>query len=94
MAKTPLSLKSKDAAKESAASTEADDLEILEQQTQRKRPDSGRYRLQVDRQTKASYGTFEEAEAQGLLIKKRFALVQVAIYDKQASVNTVLELPA
>jgi hypothetical protein len=93
MAKTPLSLKSKDADKELAASTEADDLEVFEQQTQRKRPDSGRYRLQVDRQTKASYGTFEEAEAQGLLIKKRFEKVQVAIYDTQASANTVLELP-
>jgi hypothetical protein len=93
MAKTPLSLKSKDADKELAAPAEADDSEVVERHTQRKRPDSGRYRLQVDRQTKASYGTFEEAEAHGLIIKRRFAQVQVAIYDTQASANTVLELP-
>jgi hypothetical protein len=94
MVKTPLSLKSKDVPKELAAPAEADDSEVVERHTQRKRPDSGRYRLQVDRQTKASYGTFEEAEAQGLLIKKRFEKVQVAIYDTQASANTVLEMPA
>ena len=33
--------------------------------TQPKRPDSGRFRLQVDRQTKASYATYEAAEKSG-----------------------------
>ncbi len=92
MAKTPLSLKSKEPA---AASVEADDLEtVFEHQSQKKRPESGRYRLQVDRQTKSTHTTFEAAEAQGMIIKKRFSQVQVAIYDTNASTNTILELPA
>jgi len=32
---------------------------------QGKRPDKGQFRLQVDRQTKASYGTYEAAEKAG-----------------------------
>jgi hypothetical protein len=89
MAKTPLSLKPKEPAAESA------DAELtFEPQSQKRRPEAGRYRLQVDRQTKSSYDTFEAAQAQGMIIKKRFAQVQVAIYDTQASANTILELPA
>ena len=92
MAKTPLSLKSKDAA---AVSSEPAELEAaFEPQSQKRRPEAGRYRLQVDRQTKATYSTFEAAEAQGMIIKKRFSQVQVAIYDIQASSNTILELSA
>ena len=93
MAKTPLSLKSKDVA--AAVTAEPADAEVAyEPQSQKRRPEAGRYRLQVDRQTKATYTTFEAAEAQGLIIKKKFAQVQVAIYDIQASSNTILELPA
>lgn len=92
MAKTPLSLKSKDAAPVQAE--RADTEVVVEPQSQKRRPEAGRYRLQVDRQTKATYTTFEAAEAQGLIIKKKFAQVQVAIYDIQASSNTILELPA
>lgn len=92
MAKTPLSLKSKEPA---VAAAEPDDAEVVfEPQSQKRRPEAGRYRLQVDRQTKATYTTFEAAQAQGLIIKKRFSQVQVAIYDIQASTNTILELPA
>jgi hypothetical protein len=87
MAKTPLSLKSIDA-KDPIASTEENELGVLEPQTQRRRPCAGRYRLQVDRQTKASYGTFEEAEAKGLHIKKQFAQVQVAIYMTRKKART------
>lgn len=91
MAKTPLSLKSK----EPAVSVESDDTEVaFEPQSQKKRPESCRYRLQVDRQTKSTYDTFEAAQAQGMIIKKRFSQVQVAIYDTQSSSNTILELPA
>jgi hypothetical protein len=61
---------------------------------QRKRPESGRYRLQVDRQTKASYATFEDAEVAGLAIKKGHPVVQVTVYDATESVNKILELPA
>ena len=49
--------------------------------TQRKRPEVGQFRLQVDRQTKGSYATAEAAEAAGLAIKKAHPIVQVAIYE-------------
>ena len=38
---------------------------VPEPVTQRKPVDSGRFRLQVDRQTKASYATYEAAEKSG-----------------------------
>ena len=60
--------------------------------SQRKEPD-GRFRLQVDRQTKKSFPTMEAAETAGLAIKKSHPLLQVAIYDGVASVNKVIELP-
>jgi hypothetical protein len=91
MAKVPLSLKPKDVAK--IAPRSADENLETEHYSQRKRPE-GRYRLQVDRQTKASYDTFEEAQTQGLRIKKQFTHVRVAVYDAQESTNTVLELSA
>ena len=61
---------------------------------QNKRPEKGPFRLQVDRQTKDSFGTYEEAEAAGLAIKKRHPIVQVAVYDSVKSENTIIELPA
>src|SRR6516162_6799578 len=53
---------------------------VPERVTQRKQADSGRFRLQVDRQTKASYATYEAAETAGLGIKKehRIAVTCVA----------------
>jgi hypothetical protein len=62
--------------------------------SQRKRHDEGRFRLQVDRQTKASHATFEAAEAAGLAIKKGHPILQVAVYDSVDSVNKLIELPA
>src|ERR1700737_4504873 len=53
----------------------------------------GRFRLQVDRQTKATYATLEAAEAAGLAIKKRHPLVHVGVYDPLESVNKVIQLP-
>ena len=61
--------------------------------TQRKRPDGGRYGLQVDRQTKGSYTTYEAAEAAGMAIKKAYPVLQVAIYDGVDNVSKILELP-
>jgi len=61
---------------------------------QRKRPESGRFRLQVDRQTKASYATYDDAEGAGLAIKKGYPVVQVSVYDASDSVNKIIELPA
>ena len=61
---------------------------------QRKRPESGRYRLQVDRQIKASYATYDEAETAGVAIKKGHPIVQVTVYDATDAVNKIIELPA
>lgn len=58
---------------------------------QRKRPEAGRFLLQVDRQTKRSYQTAEAAAEAGLLIKKGHPLVQVGIYDSVDCVNTIIE---
>jgi hypothetical protein len=55
--------------------------------------DGGRFRLQVDRQTKASYATYEAAEAARKAIKKDYPILQVAMYDGVESVNKIIELP-
>lgn len=61
---------------------------------QRRLPESGRFRLQVDRQTKASFATFDDAEGAGLAIKKGYPVVQVSVYDTTDAVNKIIELPA
>ena len=66
---------------------------VPEPVTQRKRVDGGRFRLQVDRQTKASYATYEAAEQAGLGIKKKHPILQVAVYDGVEGVNKIIELP-
>jgi hypothetical protein len=60
--------------------------------TQRKQAE-GRYRLQVDRQTKATYPTWEAAEKAGLAIKKSYPVVQVGVYDHVESVNKIIQWP-
>ena len=50
--------------------------------------------LQVDRQTKSSYGTAQAAEAAGILIKKNHPIVQVSVYDSVDAVNKLIDLPA
>jgi hypothetical protein len=67
-----------------------DDVEI-EPASQKRRPELGRYKLQVDKQTKASYETSEAAEQVGMAIKKSFPVVQVAIHDTVESVSKILE---
>ena len=66
---------------------------VPEPVTQRKRVDGGRFRLQVDRQTKASYATYEAAEKAGKAIKKDHAILHVAVYDRIESINKIIELP-
>jgi len=56
-------------------------------------PDDRRFRLQVDRQTKISFVTYEAAEAAGLAIKKDYPILQVAVYDRKDGVNKIIELP-
>ena len=60
---------------------------------QRKRPEIGRFLLQVDRQTKSSYATYDAAEKVGLGIKQGYPSVQVVVLDALNSVNKILELP-
>jgi len=62
--------------------------------SQRKRPELGRFLLQVDRQTKGSYTTTEAATAAGMIIKTAHPIVQVSVYDSVDTVNTLVELPA
>ena len=59
---------------------------------QRKRPEKGQFLLQVDRQTKTSYATYDAAEEAGLVIKRGHPIVQVAVYDTLAGVNKIIGL--
>ena len=61
---------------------------------QRKRPENGQFRLQVDRQTKASYATLDAAEKAGLAIKKTFPLLQVVVHDAAEGMHKTIELPS
>jgi hypothetical protein len=67
--------------------------EIDEAPSQRKRVESGRYLLQVDRQTKGSYPTAEAAQSAALAIKKGYPVVRVSVYDRVANTSSLVELP-
>ncbi len=69
-------------------------VEPQEQHTQRKRPELGRYLLQVDRQTKGSYTDFAVAEVAALAIKTKHPIVQVTVHDAVEGVSKLVELPA
>ena len=62
--------------------------------SQSKRPEFGRYLLQVDGQTKGSFQTVESAESAGLAIKKEHPILHVSIYDSVECTSTALALPA
>ena len=64
--------------------------EVLSQQ---RKPDLGQFRLQVDRQTKASFATYKEAEAAGMVIKKGHPVVRVSVYDTIECINRIIEPP-
>jgi hypothetical protein len=49
-----------------------------------------RYWLQVDRQTKNSYSTYQEAETAGKAIKAAYPLLRVSVYDAEKSEQTTL----
>ena len=57
------------------------DNEPVEHFSQRKRPEVGRFVLQIDRQTKGSYQTAETAKSAGHKIKKDYPLLHVTVYD-------------
>ena len=58
----------------------------------RKRPEVGQFRLLVDRQTKASFATYEEAEKAAMTIKTGHPIVSVVVYDAKEGENHVMEL--
>jgi hypothetical protein len=70
---------------------EAGETEELVAPNQRRRPESGRYRLQVDRQTKRFFEMEGEAEQAGLAIKNAYPVVQVIIYDTIDGVSKTIE---
>ncbi len=74
--------------REQEAPAEEPEQEVV---SQRKRPEVGRFWLQVDRQTKGSYETGEAAEKAGMAIKNGHPLVQVSVYDTVESVNKILK---
>jgi hypothetical protein len=61
--------------------------------TQRRRVEEGRFLLQVDRQTKSSYATYETAERAALIIKRGHPAVRVVIYDTVECENSVIDVP-
>ena len=62
--------------------------------SQQKRPESGRYLIQVDKQTKASYETAEAAHSAALEIKKGYPVVRVSIVDSIENSSRLVELPS
>ena len=66
--------------------------QLTEMPTQIRRQEVGQFRLQVDRQTKASYDTLDAAHAAGLAIKQGYPHVVVSVYDSEGGANTTIEL--
>ena len=62
--------------------------------SQQKRPERGRYLLQVDRQTKGSYTTVDAAQTAALVIKNAYPIVQVSVYDSVDNSHTMIEATA
>jgi hypothetical protein len=69
---------------------EKTDPEPEERLSQRKRPEMGRFLLQVDWQTKGSYPTAEVAHAAGAAIKNDFPLLHVTVYDSVERARTTI----
>jgi len=80
-------------ASKTKTSTPEPEESVQDRVMQRKGHDVGRFCLQVDRQTKESYTTYEAAEAAGMAIKKAYPILQVTVYDGIDNVSKILELP-
>jgi hypothetical protein len=52
-----------------------------------KRPEVGRFLLQVDRQTKQSFAELELAQTAGSAIKQGYPILSVSIYDSVEGQN-------
>lgn len=57
------------------------------------RPSNRRFLLQVDRQTKSSYESLEEARTAGQRIKDAHPVVEVTIYDSTGEEGRVVLAP-
>ncbi len=55
--------------------------------------ETGRFRLQVDKQTKGSYESREAAEKAGLALKRGFPILHVAVFDAEEGQSTTIALP-
>jgi len=64
-----------------------------EERPRHQQPDTERYQLQIDRQTKRSFKTPEAARSAALEIKSRFPILQVSIYDSVSKSRTVVDVP-
>ena len=64
-----------------------------QERTQQRQPETDRYHLQIDRQTKRSFKTPEAARSMGLEIKARFPALQVSIYDNVTNLHTLVDVP-
>lgn len=73
---------------------EKTEFEPEERFSQRKRPELGRFLLQVDRQTKGSYPTAETAHVAGLAIKNDYPLLHVTVYDSVELAHTTIAVSA
>jgi hypothetical protein len=82
----------RDAARTITKSLEPTDAELV-LFSQSKRPELGRFLLQVDRQTKGSYQESEAAEVAGLAIKTGHPILQVVGYDAVECVAKAIDLP-
>jgi hypothetical protein len=66
--------------------------EIEVAHSQQKRPEIGRYLLQIDRQTKRSFDTLEAATKAAQAIKNGHPIVQAAVYDTVEGVSSILQV--
>ena len=74
-----------------AKEREQDDA-VVETLSQRKRPEKGRYNLQVDRQVKQTFMDLADAEAAGLALKTKFPILQVVVYDTTELTGKMIEV--
>ncbi len=56
-------------------------------------PETERYLLQIDRQSKRAFKTLDDARSAALEIKARFPALQVSVYDSTSKSRTVVDAP-
>jgi hypothetical protein len=78
---------------QTASGRKTDDAPDEELFGRRKLPEKGRFRLQVDRQTKDSYLTREAAEEAGLAIKRGSPILHVTVFDAEDAQSQTIALP-